>query len=198
MLAISVFAMGHEVGHLVYKGPLWRRLLRKENPRDEELSCDRIGAKILLDYISVPPTVFVSEPPRPSANPICNMLAAGAWFDSQREEWLNGNLEDLRKAIIESGDRGTVVFTSEHSACRSVSLAVLSLFFNVYHLVELERKRIGKPFSDEYPAFDARFENFRTACLAHPLSPEDLFSSPHGRRGPIDVEYQRFRELLIG
>jgi|HubBroStandDraft_6_1064221.scaffolds.fasta_scaffold66833_2 hypothetical protein len=198
LIVTICFIMAHEVGHIIEGRLISNPFRRKARRKDEELKADRIAARAILDYISIPPTIFAQTPPAPSDDALQSFLWAGQWYQEQFLHWREGRLEDLLQAIAGSGNSKVAIFASEHSATRSYCLAMLSLFFNVFRLVELARERSGSRFSNDYPDSDERYDNLRVACLAHPLSPSDLFSAPHGRRGPLDDEHRMFRKLFEG
>jgi hypothetical protein len=193
LIVTVCFIMAHEIGHII-EGRRFFPLFKRA--RKEELKADRLAAKAVLDYISVPPPVFAEDPPAPFGDPFSNFLWAGQWYSRMEREWREGRLVDFLAAAAKSGDSEVIYFSSEHAAARSASLAVLSLFFNVFRLVERAAERNGLHFLRDYPDSDERYANFKAACLAHPDSPADLFSNPHGRRGPLDDEYRMFRELF--
>ena len=71
LIGTVCFIMAHEMGHII-EGRQFLALFKKR--KDEELKADRIAAKAILDYISIPPTIFAQQPP--------DSLAVGEWYAS--------------------------------------------------------------------------------------------------------------------
>lgn len=197
LISLACFVVAHELAHILRHRPSWNPLRRRKSRENMELEADQIAAKWVLDYIYIPPTVFAEEPPVTGQGPIADMMMSGLWYREQESKWHKGGLESLFEAISHAGNAPNVVYTSEYEAARAVSVSVIALFFNVWSRVEVEAWTAGLDFGPGYPSAAARYENFRSACHAHPHSPPDMFDKPNGRRGPLQTEYEMFRDIFV-
>lgn len=196
LISLACFVVAHELAHILHHRPSWNPLRRCQSSEDMELEADQIATKWVLDYMYVPPTVFTEEPPATGQGPIADMMMLGLWYREQESKWRRGSLESLAWALSQSGNAPNVVYTSEYEAARAVSVSVIALFFNVWSRVEVEARAAGLDFWPGYPSAAARYENFRAACHAHPHSPPEMFHKPNGRRGPLQTEYEIFRDIF--
>ena len=196
LISLACFVVAHEVAHILHHGPSWNPLRRRKSSEEMELEADQVAAKWVLDYIHIPPTFFSEEPPVTGKGPFADMMALGFWYREQESKWRKGSLASLLEAVSQAGDAPNVVYTSEYEAARAVSVSVIALFFNVWGRVEVEARAMGLDFGRGYPSAAVRYENFREACHAHPHSPPEMFDKPNGRRGPLQTEYELFRNIF--
>jgi hypothetical protein len=196
-LLMTVFVLGHEIGHIVEGHCDPRFFKRRVSRQEEELRVDQIGAKFLIDYISVPPEWWADRFDY-GADLVVDLITNGARLQEERQRYHKGNVEEWILAA-DAWVNGQQAFrpVSEHEIILRQGLIAVAAMFVIYELAEKTAEKAGLDFTAHYPSAAVRFKAFRQYCITDLELDDETFSSFGGLQWAPDNYYEYFRELLI-
>jgi hypothetical protein len=194
-LHMIVFTLGHELGHIVKGHFRWQPPWRRMDAKAEELEADSIAAKLLIDFLNVPPLWWADRWDE-AGDALTDLMTNGVRLSREKHEYFHG-ITDLAR-VFDGLNRGRLPAreATPFEVALASALTSIAALFAVFQATEKARAALGIKDNSGYPSAKVRYQAFRTLCIEKLRVPEEAFTSFRGLVSSPDHRFQLFEQLL--